>query len=57
MYQYIDCLDPVSSFAERELPPFTPDPGLVAAVVVGNNGGREEGEKQNANDAEERTHL
>lgn len=55
-YQYINCADPVSPFAGRERPPFASDLGIDAPVVVGDNDGREEGEKQNANDAEERTH-
>jgi len=55
--QYINCLDPVSLLTARELPPFTPDLGLNAPGVVGNNGRHEEGEEQNADDAEERTHC
>lgn len=56
-YQYIDGADPVCLLAGRERPPFTPDLGLAAPVVVGNNDGDEEGEKHNANEAEEGTHL
>jgi len=55
---YIHCTDPLGSFTGCEIPPFTPDSGLLATLVLaGDNGRHKKGKKESANDAEEGGHL
>ena len=52
---YVDRVDPLSSFTRRELPPFASDLGLFARVC--GDGSCKKRDEQDANEAEEETHL
>ena len=54
--EYFNGIHPFGSFIGRELPPFTPNLGVLTRIFE-SGGGSEETEKQGVNNTRERSHL